>query len=329
MRYRTCSLLLACFCTAFVAVRADVVSDVTIVLSDDLTSMTLKETISSNFPHYIYAIPGERLALEPIVTTIKNEGVSRLVDQALHIPSQRFSVIYKTSSTPGLSQTSTELWEFSNMNSEKRGFTASGGYNIFSATWVFPENTRIEHYHSNIPSAHWKVLHNIVQLSAKDSNNIQFKIAFTKDKHTHSNTEIIPDKVSQCDNKTLDTLQAIVCGQQSNLLLRGVKFPSNSANLSPNTRASLDKLIDEFLHHRKHRFEIASYTDSQGPKKWNKRLSQDRADTIRLYLIYKGVKPHQLRAKGYGETNPVASNESAEGRALNRRIEITLVEEKE
>jgi OmpA-OmpF porin, OOP family len=72
--------------------------------------------------------------------------------------------------------------------------------------------------------------------------------------------------------------------------------------------------------------EIGGHTDSSGNPEANLTLSQQRAEVVRTTLIDSGVSADVLRAKGYGDTQPVASNDTAEGRFQNRRISYTVVE---
>ena len=69
---------------------------------------------------------------------------------------------------------------------------------------------------------------------------------------------------------------------------------------------------------------MAGYTDSTGPAEYNQKLSERRASTVALYLQGRGVAQERLAAIGHGENRPVAGNNTAEGRARNRRVEITL-----
>jgi outer membrane protein OmpA-like peptidoglycan-associated protein len=71
--------------------------------------------------------------------------------------------------------------------------------------------------------------------------------------------------------------------------------------------------------------EIAAHTDSKGDAAINKKLSQRRADTVRKHLVKSGVKPERIRATGYGETQPIADNNSESGRKENRRIEFRVL----
>ena len=77
--------------------------------------------------------------------------------------------------------------------------------------------------------------------------------------------------------------------------------------------------------YEKTRIEIDGYTDRTGSTDYNQRLSETRAESVRRYLAAQQVQEARLVARGYGERNPVASNETTEGRQLNRRVEIRLV----
>ena len=104
-----------------------------------------------------------------------------------------------------------------------------------------------------------------------------------------------------------------------------VLFVTGKAELLPIARdrlnevaKSLKELDDDKL------VSIEGFTDSRGADDMNHRLSQDRANAVRDYLSSQGVKPEKLRAIGRGEANPVASNDTPEGRANNRRVEIVV-----
>lgn len=73
--------------------------------------------------------------------------------------------------------------------------------------------------------------------------------------------------------------------------------------------------------------EAAGYTDNTGAAHHDERLSKQRAITVRNYLIGKGVNPENLEAKGYGTKAPIASNDTDAGRAINRRVELSIIEE--
>jgi OOP family OmpA-OmpF porin len=106
--------------------------------------------------------------------------------------------------------------------------------------------------------------------------------------------------------------------------LEGVNFTSGTANFVAGATAKLDQAVQAMKDNPTIGVEIAGHTDAQGDAELNRKLSQQRADAVRKYLIDGGVSPDQVTAKGYGEDEPAASNDTAEGRALNRRVELRI-----
>ncbi len=107
------------------------------------------------------------------------------------------------------------------------------------------------------------------------------------------------------------------------LILEGVTFSTNSAEISPNAGKVLDEVANSLLAWPDVKVEIGGHTDSSGNDALNKTLSQARADSVREYLIAKGVAAERITAVGYGEEKPVADNGTADGKRLNRRVEVT------
>ncbi len=105
-------------------------------------------------------------------------------------------------------------------------------------------------------------------------------------------------------------------------VLQGVTFRGGTAVLSPESRAALDQVARSLLGNPAVRVEIAGFTDSAGAQALNMSLSQARANMVRWYLIDRGVPGARMMARGYGPENPVASNDTPEGRAQNRRVEL-------
>jgi len=110
------------------------------------------------------------------------------------------------------------------------------------------------------------------------------------------------------------------------VVLEGVTFESNKARLVPNAMTVLDMVAASLIKRKDVKVEVAGYTDSQGPDAYNLKLSQQRAEVVREYLIGKGVPAENLTAKGYGETRPITSNDTKEGREKNRRVELTRIQ---
>jgi len=109
---------------------------------------------------------------------------------------------------------------------------------------------------------------------------------------------------------------------QETLVLEGVHFEFNSANLTQESYSILDHVAAQLRDNPKVRVEIQGHTDEVGTPEYNQDLSQRRAESVRDYLASKGVKEDRLVPKGYGATRPVATNDTDEGRAKNRRVEL-------
>ena len=117
------------------------------------------------------------------------------------------------------------------------------------------------------------------------------------------------------------------CEHAQPILLRGVNFHHDTADLTQDARSILDGVALTLLSHPGIRLEVAGHTDSSGDDAYNLDLSQRRAEAVRDYLISKGVNADMLGAHGYGEERPVESNATAAGRAENRRVELMRLDQ--
>jgi len=109
------------------------------------------------------------------------------------------------------------------------------------------------------------------------------------------------------------------------IVLQGVQFKTGSARLKGVSRSVLDGAATTLLRYPDMLVEVAGHTDSVGSKHSNQRLSLNRANAVRQYLLGKGVSAENLTARGYGDTLPVEDNNSVEGRAANRRVELRIL----
>ncbi len=112
------------------------------------------------------------------------------------------------------------------------------------------------------------------------------------------------------------------CAPRSAIVLEGVTFLSGSVSLTDQAKQVLDVVAASMLRIEGQRYEVAGHTDTSGSAELNQRLSQQRAEAVRGYLIEKGVSEMLLIARGYGGSRPIASNATPEGRRKNRRVEI-------
>ena len=115
-------------------------------------------------------------------------------------------------------------------------------------------------------------------------------------------------------------------GDSINLIMPGnITFATNSANINSTFYAVLDSVALVIAEYDKTLVVVAGHTDSDGSDSFNQDLSQRRASSVSTYLISQGILPVRLETIGFGEAEPIATNASAEGKQLNRRVEITLL----
>lgn len=105
-----------------------------------------------------------------------------------------------------------------------------------------------------------------------------------------------------------------------------ISFDTNSAQIKPRLQPILDKFAQGLGDQPGTEISIMGYTDSTGTDAINNPLSLARANSVRDYLIARGVSPQRIQTAGLGSSNPVASNNTTEGRAANRRVEIYLAD---
>ena len=116
------------------------------------------------------------------------------------------------------------------------------------------------------------------------------------------------------------------CEVEAVIELGGIHFDFDKATLKPEAKTVLNEAAALLSKHDRVVVEIAGHTDSRGSEEYNQGLSERRANAVRDYLEGKGVKATRLTAKGYGESMPVASNDTDAGRAENRRVEMIVLD---
>ncbi len=104
-------------------------------------------------------------------------------------------------------------------------------------------------------------------------------------------------------------------------VLEGILFETNSATIDPESYPRLDRLVEYLEHKPSARVRVAGHTDNVGNPRANQRLSEARAQAVRQYVVERGVADSRIEAVGLGDTQPVASNDTPDGRRRNRRIE--------
>ncbi len=119
-----------------------------------------------------------------------------------------------------------------------------------------------------------------------------------------------------------DSLRAMMATKKTSVTLRGVNFEVNKAVLLAGSRDILTDVARSLVANPDVTVEVAGHTDNTGPRELNERLSQARADSVKVFLIENGVEAGRMESRGYAWDQPVASNKTAAGRAQNRRVEL-------
>jgi len=127
---------------------------------------------------------------------------------------------------------------------------------------------------------------------------------------------------SEINNKSL---KLIPIEEGQIVRLNNIFFATGKSALSNESFPELNRIAITMTDNKTLSIELGGHTDNVGGNEFNLKLSQDRADSVREYLIGKGIEPDRVASKGYGETVPVAKNDTPEGQRLNRRVEFKIL----
>lgn len=142
-----------------------------------------------------------------------------------------------------------------------------------------------------------------------------------------SDKDGIPDADDQCPNTPAgDKVDNKGCSLPTTIVLKGVTFDNDSAALRADAMVVLDDAVTALKRYPGIKVEIAGHTDSLSEDAHNLQLSQNRAKAVMDYFVSKGIPAGNLSAKGYGEAQPIADNNTESGRAQNRRVELRVLD---
>lgn len=147
--------------------------------------------------------------------------------------------------------------------------------------------------------------------------------AHAKDYLFHSENLIIPPTTSVQEIYKDMLLNKVKIG--SKIILKNIFFDFDKTTLRPTSTAELDRLVKMLDDIPTLKIEISGHTDNVGSDEYNKNLSEGRAKAVVDYLVTKGINKDRLRFAGYGETQPIESNDTEEGRQMNRRTEFEVL----
>lgn len=141
-----------------------------------------------------------------------------------------------------------------------------------------------------------------------------------------SDDDSVVDRLDECpDTRAGARVDVKGCEIREVIRLPGVNFETNSDRLLPGAEQVLNDAVATLRMNKDLVIEVAGHTDSDGSAAYNEGLSERRAATVRDYLIDGGVNAGNLTVRGYGETEPVADNATADGKARNRRVELRIL----
>jgi outer membrane protein OmpA-like peptidoglycan-associated protein len=147
-------------------------------------------------------------------------------------------------------------------------------------------------------------------------------------KYKNFGKEVDYQKVQIPDVARLKELKVLIKFQPATAYtLDNVLFETGKANLKNTSFKAIDELAEAMKAKETMEIEIAGHTDNVGDKDTNLKLSQERAEAVRDYLIKKGIAANRITAKGYGDTKPVADNSTEKGKQQNRRTEVKIIKE--
>ncbi len=141
-----------------------------------------------------------------------------------------------------------------------------------------------------------------------------------------SDKDGVIDSADKCPGTAAGTPVGADGCEITKVVLEGVNFELNSAELTSTSYARLDKAVATLKKYTDIRVEVQAYTDSMGEASYNQYLSEKRAESVRGYMVKHGIDGGRLVAKGYGESSPVADNGTRDGRIKNRRVELKIIE---
>lgn len=113
---------------------------------------------------------------------------------------------------------------------------------------------------------------------------------------------------------------------EEKIVLNGIRFDFDKSVIKPEFVPVLDEAVSVLQKHPGKRVAIQGYTDSIGSDAYNEKLGMRRADSVKNYLVEKSIAADTLTTESFGETMPVADNNTKEGRAMNRRVEFKVAE---
>jgi len=145
----------------------------------------------------------------------------------------------------------------------------------------------------------------------------------TESKRAQSQTQQAQQRIQELE-QALGQYKAEETSRGTILVINDLLFDTGGTNLKPQSQRRLEPLVQYLKGNEQREIIIEGHTDSMGNPEINKRLSLQRADAVKEFLILRGIFPTRIETRGFGEEVPVATNTTNAGRSLNRRVEVVI-----
>lgn len=156
-----------------------------------------------------------------------------------------------------------------------------------------------------------------LSLPAADTFDVKIERAGLENDYTYIAVPVVPEGYEMASLRL-----TIQISETGSFTMNDLKFETASAKINASSYEGLDKLVDYLKRKKDIKIEVSGHTDNEGNPQANQELSEKRAQAVKTYLVNKGISASRITTKGYGATQPIASNDTANGRAKNRRTEI-------
>lgn len=325
-------------------------SDLLIALRADGRSFLAQHTIASNGPLVSVELPDGATVLEtrfmgPEKLTFTHAGIKNPGTLALWSGSA--FARYHHHYGDALQQNTNGVLKLSSSSIPANVIVDDGSLTQSSITWLFPDSLEVVSYSSSESATGvWQASMNTLTFSQTDGQPVTLDITYRHRKTADDNLEDackagsatadgcapdidadgVPDHRDICLDSRKVNPGVLGCDDDQSVILHDVEFTSGQSYLDVKARRVLDRVALALQQDTSKLFEVGTHTDNGGGASRNRKLSQQRADAVRYYLMLRGVGPNQIYAAGYGETYPVQDNSHAAGRRANRRVELTRVQ---
>lgn len=327
----------------------EAISDILIVLDTDGLSHTVQHTLSTSGVEMTLNLPGSVIPQEVMFF---GQDRSQFKEQYKNKPSKvqissgSAFARYQHQYGSDIDQIQPGYFVLTTSSVPANLSIEGGPLTDSSISWVFPSEYRLVSYsQTDYNTGRWVAANNTLSFYGSGAEPVELTITYKKNTQTNAVAQIscnsasapsdecsedsdedgVPDYRDVCVESN-SSVNSFGCEEDKVMVLSSIKFETGKSYLDVTARNALDRVAYAILNSEFSFFEIAGHTDNEGEVGNNQRLSKQRSDAVRHYLLLKGVNPNAVRSTGYGEEKPIRSNDSAEGRRVNRRTELVISE---